>query len=376
MMLKSAAIALIVLASTPMDGPIPPSPPLPEPAIALINFDNRSIEAEMITGDAGVVGRKVTMDDPVRVASISKLVGAIAAMRLVDQKKINLDRDVSDYLGWRVRNPAFPDVPITMRQLLTHQTGIRDTVDYILPLDGRLESVLANPQAWDARYKPGVYFSYANLNSPLIAAVLESATGQRFDQIVAEQILKPLKLDACFNWSSGCSPNRRLQAVTLLRTNGDLAVDAPRTAPDPCPIAKASDGSCDIGRYQLGKHGSSFSPQGGLRISPKDLAKIGQMMLNGGRPLLSKKAFAEMTKVQWQFNGSNGDDDKGFFNAYGLGIHMHKDSKGRLWMGHVGEAYSFRGGFWLDLKAKRGFMRYATMVSADAAVGHCLETCP
>jgi CubicO group peptidase (beta-lactamase class C family) len=349
---------------------------LPEPVALKIDFNSRAVTKQSVMGEAGVVGRKVTVNDPVRVASISKLVGALAVMRLVDQGKIDLDRDVSDYLGWRVRNPAFPDAPITMRQLLTHRTGIRDSVDYIIPLDGRLEPVLADPKAWEAKYVPGAYFSYANLNSPLIAAVLESATGQRFDQIVAEQILTPLKLDACFNWSGGCSPNRRLQAVTLLRTNGDLAVDAPRTVPDPCPIAKASDGSCEIGRYQLGKHGSSFSPQGGLRISPKDLTKIGQMMLNGGKPLLSKKAFAEMTKVQWQFNGSNGDDDKGYFNAYGLGIHMHKDSKGKLWMGHVGEAYAFRGGFWLDMKGKRGFMRYATMVPADAAIGHCLETCP
>jgi CubicO group peptidase (beta-lactamase class C family) len=372
-MMQNAVIALLMATATPADGP---ARPLPEPVTALINFDRKAIEAELITGDAGVVGRKVTMDDPVRVASISKLVGALAVMRLVDQKKIDLDRDVSDYLGWRVRNPAFPDAPITMRQLLTHRTGIRDSVDYILPLDGRLEPVLADPKAWEAKHAPGVYFSYANLNSPLIAAVLEGATGKRFDQIVAEQILTPLKLNACFNWSAGCTPDRRLQAVTLLRTNGDLAVDAPRTAPDPCPIARATDGSCDLSTYQLGKHGSSFSPQGGLRISPSDLAKIGQLMLNGGRPLLSKKAFAEMTKVHWQFNGSNGDDEKGYFNAYGLGIHMHKDSKGRLWMGHVGEAYAFRGGFWLDMKAKRGFMRYTTMVPADTAVGHCLETCP
>jgi CubicO group peptidase (beta-lactamase class C family) len=373
MVSRSLLLAAITLAA-PLAAQT--GPRLPEAADVKIEFTKRAVTATTVKGEAGVVGRKVGVDDPVRVASISKLVGALAVMRLVDQGKIDLDKDVSDYLGWRVRNPAFPDTPITMRQLLTHRTGIRDNVDYILPLDGRLEPVLADPKAWEAKYAPGAWFSYANLNSPLIAAVIESATGQRFDQIVADQILKPLKLDACFNWSAGCSPARRVQAVTLLRTNGDLAVDAPRTAPDPCPIAKARDGSCDMALYSLGKHGSSFSPQGGLRISPNDLAKIGQMMLNGGKPLLSKTAFREMTKVQWRFDGSNGDDEKGYFTAYGLGIHMHKDSKGRLWMGHVGEAYAFRGGFWLDMKAKRGFMRYTTMVPADAEVGHCLDTCP
>jgi CubicO group peptidase (beta-lactamase class C family) len=374
MRVKAAIAGMLMLTTAPLAAQQARS--LPEPAAVRIDFDSRGVTAKSVSGEAGVVGRKVGIDDPVRVASISKLVGALAVMRLVDQGKIDLDRDVSSYLGWRVRNPAFPDAPITMRQLLTHRTGIRDSIDYILPLDGKLEPVLANPKAWEAKHVPGAYFSYANLNSPLIAATMEAATGKRFDLLVAELVLTPLKIDACFNWSGGCSTGRRIQAVTLLRTNGDLAVDAPRTTPDPCPILTASDGSCDISTYPLGQHGSSFSPQGGLRISPQGMAKIGQVLLKGGQPILSRRAFAEMTKVQWRFNGQNGDDDKGYFTAYGLGIHMHKDSKGRLWMGHVGEAYAFRGGFWLDMKRKKGLMRYSTMVPADAPIGHCLDTCP
>ena len=350
--------------------------PLPKPVSLKVDFGLNGTTKTDISGEAGVVGRSVGIDDPVRVASISKLVGALAVMRLVELGKIGLDRDVSDYLGWRVRNPAFPDTPITMRQLLTHRTGIRDTVDYIIPLDGRLDAVLANPKAWEEKYRPGTYFSYANLNSPLIAAVVESVTGKRFDSAVARLVLEPLKIDACFNWGDGCSPIRRTQAVTLLRTNGDLARDAAITGADPCPVAPASNGSCDLALYTLGKHGSAFSPQGGLRISPQGLVKIGQVLLKKGRPLLSRRTFAEMTKVQWRFDGSNGDDEKGYFTAYGLGVHMHKDSTGTVWLGHVGEAYAFRGGFWLDMKSKRGFMRYTTMVPEDTEVGHCLETCP
>jgi CubicO group peptidase (beta-lactamase class C family) len=376
-MMRGAIIALTLIATvTASQASLAQPPSLPKPVALKVDFNLRGITQTAIAGEAGVVGRNVGIDDPVRVASISKLVGALAVMRLVEQGKIVLDRDVSDYLRWTVRNPAFPDAPITMRQLLTHRTGIRDNVDYILPLDGRLETVLSNPKAWEAKYAPGAYFSYANLNSPLIAAVVESVTGQRFDMVVANLVLRPLKIDACFNWGDGCSPGRRAQAVTLLRTNGDLARDAAITGPDPCPVAPASNGSCDLALYTLGKHGSAFSPQGGLRISPQGLVTIGKMMLNKGRPLLSGQSFAEMTKVQWRFDGGNGDDDDGYFNAYGLGVHIHKDSKGRTWIGHVGEAYAFRGGFWLDMKGKRGFMRYTTMVPENTAVGHCLETCP
>ena len=310
------------------------------------------------------------------MASISKLVTAIAVMRLVDEGRIDLDRDVGAYLGFPMRNPAFPDRPVTLRHLLSHTSGIRDTIDYLLPLDGRLEDVLANPSVWHATYEPGDYFSYANLNSPVIAATLEAATRERFDRLVANKVLRPLRLDACFNWGAGCTPGRRAQAVTLLRTNGDLARDAAITGDDPCPVLAASNGSCDLARYQLGKNGSSFSPQGGLRISPQDLAKVGQLLLNKGRPLLSSKAFAEMTRMQWRFNGRNGDDDLGYFKAYGLGVHIHPDSGGAIWIGHVGEAYALRAGLWVNPATKKGFAQFVTMVPAETPIGHCLETCP
>lgn len=347
------------------------------PAKVLVNFTADSISPAMVEGDAGVAGRPVTIDDPARVASISKLVAAIAVMRLVEAGKLDLDRDVSDYLGWKVRNPAFPELPITLRALLSHQSGLRDAVDYIVPLDGNLEAVLANPKAWDAAHAPGTYFSYANINSPLIASVTEGATGERFDRLMARLVLAPLELDACYNWGAGCSDGRRGQAVTLLRPNGDLARDAAMKGPDPCAVYPASNGSCDVDKfYQLGRNGSAFSPQGGLRISARDLSKIGQLMLRNGAPLLSRKHFAEMIDPAWTFNGRNGDDDKGYFTGYGLGVHWLTDKEGNRWFGHVGEAYSLRAGFWINPLKRRGFYRYVTMVDEFAPVGHCFDLCP
>jgi len=347
------------------------------PATVMVNFTADSIAPTMVEGDAGVAGRPVTIDDPARVASISKLVVAIAVMRLVEQGKLDLDRDISDYLGWKARNPTFPDAPITLRALLSHQSGLRDAVDYIVPLDGSLEAVLVNPQAWDAGHAPGTYFSYANINSPVVAAVMESATGERFDRLMARLVLVPLGLDACYNWGAGCSDGRRAQAVTLLRPNGDLARDAAMKGPDPCVVYPASDGSCDVDKlYKLGLNGSTFSPQGGLRISARDLGKIGQLLLRRGAPLLSPNSFANMLGPVWTFDGKNGDDDKGYFMAYGLGVHWLVDKEGRQWFGHVGEAYSLRAGFWINPSEKRGFYRYVTMVDEFSIVGHCFDRCP
>ena len=347
------------------------------PAMIRVDFTARKITGVSAKGDAGVAGRPVGIDDPVRVASISKLVVALGVMRLVEQGKLDLDRDISAYLGWQVRNPAFPDAPVTLRHLLSHRSGLRDTVDYIVPLDGDLPTVMANNKAWELRYPPGDYFSYANINSPLIAAVMEGAIGERFDRLMARLVLVPLKLDACYNWGAGCSDGRRAQAVTLLRPNGNLARDAAMNGPDPCAVYPASDGSCDVEKlYRLGRNGSAFSPQGGLRISARDLTKLGQVLLRGGKPLLSANGFAQMVSAAWRFDGSNGDDDNGYFTSYGLGVHRYKDDEGRWWLGHVGEAYSLRAGFWVNYETGKGFVRYVTMVDEFAPIGHCFDSCP
>ncbi|OAG78268.1 Beta-lactamase [Acetobacter malorum] len=70
-----------------------------------------------------------------RIASISKVVTTIGLMELVEQGKVNLDHDVSEYLGFRLRNPDFPTTPITVRMLLNHTSTLRDGEVYFLPPD-------------------------------------------------------------------------------------------------------------------------------------------------------------------------------------------------------------------------------------------------
>jgi CubicO group peptidase (beta-lactamase class C family) len=317
------------------------------------------------------------MDDPVRVASISKMVVSIAVMRLVEQGIVDLDKDVGAYLGWLIRNPAFPDRAISLRMLMSHTSSLTDDAGYILPLDGDLSVILADPKAWDNHHAPGEYFRYANFNSPIIAAVMEAATNERFDKLMDRLVLSPLQLDACYNWGSGCSAGRRAQAAVLLRPDGALAKDGPVGAGQvECNFVRSSNGSCDISLYRLEKNGSAFSPQGGLRISAGDLIKVGQVLLNKGQPLLSPASFAEMTKPAWQFDGRNGDDEDGFFKAYGLGFHIIEQKDGTQWIGHVGEAYSLRAGFWLNPASGKGRVRYVTMVDEFAKVGHCFDSCP
>jgi hypothetical protein len=128
----------------------------------------------------------VTIDDPVRIASVSKLVVALGVMRLAEQGRIDLDADVSRQLGWPLRNPAFPDVPITLRMLLSHTSSVKDEGDnYVLPLGRTVRETAALPETFDRAHRPGAFFRYSNLNYPLIGSVLEKATGERFDRLMS-----------------------------------------------------------------------------------------------------------------------------------------------------------------------------------------------
>ncbi|MFX8489325.1 hypothetical protein ABTL84_19215, partial [Acinetobacter baumannii] len=76
--------------------------------------------------------------------------------------------------------------------------------------------------------------------------------------------------------------------------------------PPACPVLPAADGSCDLARYVPGSNGGLFSPQGGLRITMRDLARVGRLLARRGRGFLSPAAYAALVTPQWRFDGRNG----------------------------------------------------------------------
>ncbi len=322
-------------------------------------------------GDAVVGGRPMTADTPMRVASISKAVVAIGVMRLVEAGTLDLDGDVSHWLGWPLRNPAFPDASVTLRQLLSHTSGVEDGPGYRLPLGKALRDEVARLDHWGAA--PGTRFSYANLNYGIIATVMEAATHQRFDRLMTRLVLRPLKLDAGYNWS-GVSDATLARAAVLYRRGKDetaidpagpwmAQVDDLQGVRPVCPVA-IDGGPCAINRYVPGTNGTLFSPQGGLRISALGLAKIGRMLLRGGDVdgvrLLSPATVKAMQTPVWQ-DGEAGDNYKGEMLCFGLGLQClsgragasDQPVAGAKWWGHLGEAYGLLGGLWIDAEHDR-----------------------
>src|SRR4051812_26483852 len=270
-----SALVLTSCATVPRE-----PPPHAEVGIA---FDRTQEIASFADGVADpATGRLVTIDDPVRVASISKLVTAVGVMQLVEAGKLSLDADVSTWLGWPLRNPAFPDRAITLTMLLSHTSSVRDHDDqYAIPLGQTVQGAMADPRSWDLKHGPGDnYFTYGNMNFPIVASIVERATGERFDKWMRGHVLEPMKLDACYNWPT-CSDAGVARAVELDGPDRKPLKDDLHGARPACPVL-VTDGPCDLTRWKLGENGGLFAPQGGLRISMSGLARVGQMLLNGG----------------------------------------------------------------------------------------------
>lgn len=360
------------------------------PAAVAVAFSRNAIRPVLAEGEADrTTHRRVGANDPVRIASISKLVTALGVMRMVDTKQLDLDRDVSEYLGWSLRNPAFPDRAITLRLLLSHQSSLLDGDDrYIIPLGTNLRERLAEPQLWDTGHAPGSgWFHYTNLNFPVVASIMERVSGERFDRLMQRLVMRPLRIDACYNWS-GCSAAKTSRAVILYRVSGEVAKDDLHGRPPACPVMIAADGTCNLASYVPGWNGALFAPQSGLRISMDDLARIGQLLLRGGKGLISRASFAEMIRPQWQFDGANGvgenGEGDGFFCAYGLAIQtignrsprcrddLLGDRRSRI--GHAGDAYGLKAGLWIDSATGRGMAYFVTAVGPASATGNSAFT--
>jgi CubicO group peptidase (beta-lactamase class C family) len=329
-------------------------------------------------------GRRVTADDPVRVASVSKMVAAIGVMKLVDQGRLDLTSDVSRWLGWSLRNPNFPDRPITLAMLLSHTSSVREhDDDYVIPLGHSLQTVMRDPRNWDPQHGPGDnYFKYTNLNFPIVGSIVEKVTGERFDVWMRREVLEPMKLDACYNWPT-CSDAVVARAVELDDPAGKPEKDDLHGRRPECPVYVAEGTPCDFGLWKPGENGSLFAPQGGLRISMRGLARVGRMLLNGGRldgvEVLKPSSVDTLLAQVWRFGGSNGITDSGFYCSYGhatqqiptraAGCADDPGTRGRTLVGHAGDAYGMKSGIWIDRGRGLGIAYFVTGVPDPAPKG-------
>lgn len=291
-------------------------------------------------------------DDLFRIASISKTFVATAIMQLVEKGLVNLDSDINQYLPFAVRNPRYPQTPITVRMLLSHRSGL---TDYQYGKNrNNLEAFATGGKEglkpFFQEYKPGRKYKYCNIGFNLLGAIIESVSKERFDRYIANHILNPLGIKAGYNVSD-------LDAAKLVRAYR-YNEKQKKFAASP-QMYKSIDDKMES--YRLGYDAALFSPAGGMKISVPDLAKYMLMHIGCGELDGVRIINKELEEMMW----------KPVTRRYGLGfMHANFNLKGVDMIGHQGGAYGIHSEMFFSPEGKYGFI----VICNGCKGGHQLDS--
>ncbi len=236
--------------------------------------------------------------------SMTKVFTAVAILQLKEQGLLDLDDPVKDHLSFfKVKYPSKDSEVITIRHLLTHSSGLPDNVPAIIGwihYDGdedwnQTELIKEKlPDYSELSYEPGSKSKYTNVGYMVLAAVIEAASGQTYEQYITEHILETLKMDQTGftytdsmikNEAVGAHPSIDLQMLMLPLLVGDM---------DPL-VREKRDGISWFNHIYSDQNGPT-----GLIGPPTDTARFLMAYLNGGKlggeRILSKKMVDMMTK--------------------------------------------------------------------------------
>ncbi|KAH3722952.1 serine hydrolase [Pelomyxa schiedti] len=313
-----------------------------------------------------------TADTVIRVASISKQISAIALLQQMELGRCQLDDDVSTHLNFVLRNPYFPDVPITLRQLMDHTSSINDYyVDFAMACYTAIGPYLSiqdlllpggayydEEALWNSKHYPGDPdgYVYSNTNPMVIATVVEVLSGERFDQYCTKHIFSPLEM---YHTSLNIMDFPAEEADTDFASiyyylypeedkpgfyvancglNDRLTYDNETIYPIP------------YDDYIIGTNGGLFGPQGGMRTSLHDFMQLMLLHINRGyiidsngeeNEVLTQSSMDIMHSPQW-----SGYID-GEYQMYGLYQEITNSlaPDGTTLVGHTGGAYGYASSF-------------------------------
>ena len=296
------------------------------------------------SGNSYLEGMKPLNDNSIyRIASISKVIVAIGLLKLYDKGLIDLDEDISKYLGFEVRNPKVPNDKITLRMVLTQTSSIIDdgelvdgvwkgydgsncTDDYI-ELKELLTPGSNRFYKGYSDYKPGTNFIYSNLGCGILACVCEKITGKYFPEYIKKELLHPLGIYSGFRLEDLKYPENLVGHYYYIDGKFKLNRDYDSFKRVQCL------------KYPLGDNFRGVA--GGLYISAYDLSKIMFMLMNKGQynniRILKESTVMEMEKVQWE-----GTPTDPTYKKKGLQMIIMDEFTEKPLKGHFGNAYGLR----------------------------------
>ena len=310
---------------------------------SLCTFDANGPTDTLTFGFSHLPDTLISPDSVFRAASVSKFVTALGVMKLKEQGRIDLDRDVNDYLPFSLRHPKAPDTPLTLRMLLSHTAGIHDGADYN---DGIAKGVPMNRLLQGDSFTdhlPGEKWEYSNFGAGIAGAVMEAATGTDFETLMQETVFRPLGVTATYY------PQK---------TRGDLA-DAVRILPkSKTPNFSAAERRArPLPPTEVNPEQHYNLAHGNLCVSALELAKLGVAGMTPG--FLTEESLKEMRRPIAPFG------DRAHNLSQGIGTFILNEPRicERLLYGHQGMAYGAVHGLFFDPDEEKGLALLTTGAS-------------
>lgn len=226
--------------------------------------------------------KKINADTKFRPASLSKVISTLSTMTLVDAGRLDLDRNVEDYFGFKFRNPYFAQSEITARELLNHSSSLDD--EYIIYTGSnagtRLKDLVVDIKSYKSQ-KPGQEFSYSNSGFGIVGSLDEVLTNMSYIYFTDSVLFDRLNIDAAFGGQSLNDKDNVAECYKvdkIARSRAKLIKDREIRNPGETYILA----------------------QGSLLISPQDYAKLVTVFINDGMygniRILSENAVKEVEK--------------------------------------------------------------------------------
>lgn len=294
-------------------------------------------------GYADVAKKKPVIADTTlfRPGSVSKLFAGTAVMQLVEQKKLDLDRDVNEYLDFKI--PEAFGKPITLKNLLSHTPGFEDQAKdlfvapaKLLPLGQYLKTHIPRRM-----YPPGITAAYSNYGASLAGYIVERVSGRPFEQYIQENIFKPLGMTR----STFTQPLPA--AMSALMSKGyRTASDEPRPFEivGPAPAGSLTSTAPDMASFMIAHlQGGEY---GGARILRPETVNLMHSRLFELNPAANAMAygFYEESSNGHRIIGHAGDTELfhsnlhlmpdtnlGFFVSYNSAGIGKVEARGQLW---------------------------------------------
>jgi len=255
-------------------------------------------------------GRLVDRDAAFPIGSISKSFTAAVAMILVADGELELNTPLGAYLPELGNGTDDLGAQLTLRQLLSHTSGLSDGPDSMKIATFSLRRyVLENCRPSDLILPPGTNFSYSNSGYVLAGHLIEVITGMTWWEAMESILLRPLGIEPAFLVTPDPRPLRR-----SIATGHSVNASVGRTRPVEQSLALAE------------------APNSGLAVSAVDLVTFGLIQLGSRVSTLLPSAYSEQMR-----QAVPSAEPFGLADGWGLGLAVF--SKGNtVWVGHDGNA--------------------------------------